>query len=260
MTEVNVVAVQPEVFGPTAFMQEVRPIRNWHEWLQLAESAARFEQKLGLLHVGFDVGLERCEYHEPDYKRHDRLKFYFDVANGWTNANRFRDQGLLWSDEPRYFIGYKNGDRVDRTQSEQRQLLAQKAFDMLTKNYFKPRLSWLEKANYRDRNEQDWMNKFLLDPSFLFMMEFFKPEKWGVSNLTGHDELRPSEQQAVDFLLKLPRIIWSWRAQEIQSYDSAEHKIEKEQRNLAGSRLVCDAMLWSIEVLSALDELQVLEP
>lgn len=254
MTEANMVASQPEVFGAAAFMHEVRPIRNWHEWVQLAQAATTFDQKLGLLHVGFDMWLDRREYDEPSYKADDRLQFYFDVANGWTNARHFREEGLFRDDEPNYRIN----NRIERTRSEQRQLLAQKAFDMLAQRYFKPKLSWLEEMDFQSREDRPIIRNYLRGLEFQLVMNFFTPREGVMQNISLRKDSRPSERQVIDFLLKLPKLIWSWKEHEIMSYDREEERLRKEAYNCDERKAVATAKSWAIEMLSALDELEVL--
>jgi len=246
----------PAEFTPRDFLQEVPPVRAWSEWLKLAQAATTFEQKLGLLHVGFDV-----ETHVGGkLAATDRLKFYFDAADGWTETSSFRYEGLLWSQEETYHVGHdKHHNALKRTVSEQRQQLARKAFEMLARHYFKPMLHWLENANHRDRDEEVWMRRFLLDPAFLFIREFFAIERAGVRNLTErYRDRSPSEELVVEFLLKLPQLLWSWQEDEINSYDSAETKAGKERDNRLAAQIVAAAKLWIIEVLADLGELDLL--
>jgi len=263
MTEDRAVDAAPE-FTPKDFLQQVPPIRTWPEWLKLAQAATTFEQKLGLLHVGFDVEVHaNNKWALPgELTSTDRLKFYFGTADGWTDASHFRYEGLLWSEEETYHTGRdKNHNAVKRTVSDQRQLLARKAFEMLARNYLRPMLHWLENTNHRDRDEDVWTRRFVLDPAFLMLQEFFAIEKGGVRNLSGpYRDRTPSEELAVEFLLKLPKLLWSWQEDEINSYDNAETKAEKEHDNQVARQTVAAAKLWIIEVLAELQELDLLKP
>lgn len=263
MTEERAAYAAPE-FTPKDFLQHVPPIGTWAEWFKLAQAATTFEQKLGLLHVGFDVEVQANGKKAIPGKptSTDRLKFYFGVADGWTNASHFRYEGLLWSDEESYFVGRdKHHNALKRTVSEQRHLLARKAFDMLARNYLRPMLEWLKEANHRDHGEDAWVRRFLFDPAFLMIQEFFAIENGGVRNLSGpYCDRSPSEDLAVEFLLKLPKLLWSWQEDEIESYDSAETKAQKERDNPVARQVVAAAKLWIIEVLAELRKLDLLKP
>ena len=69
------------------FNREIRPIRNWCEWLEHWLLAATVEEMLGLLHAGFSVPFERSQYGEKEYDRVDRAVFYFTIADGWADKN-----------------------------------------------------------------------------------------------------------------------------------------------------------------------------
>ena len=47
--------------------REIRPLYNWHEWLARWDAALTAEELLGLLHVGFNVPLDRSEHGEKGY-------------------------------------------------------------------------------------------------------------------------------------------------------------------------------------------------
>lgn len=246
-----------------SFMQKVAPIGTWSEWLKLAYAATSFEQKVGLLHAGFDVKMGRREmYGAPDYTPFDRLEFYFGVADGWTESDHFRTKGVSWQDEPEYEVGHdKNWNRIRRKESDQRQLLARKAFSMLVSKYF-TELSWVEEANYngRETGGEHEIRRFLSSPEFLAIQKFFRVEEGRVYNLSSkRDEENHWQKKIFEFLLWLPPLLWNWTEKEIRSYDSEEVIQKKELQNLTEAGVVAEAKIWMIEVLSALDELDLLE-
>lgn len=251
-------------WSDTSFLEHVAPISTWGEWLKLADAATTYEQKLGLLHVGFDVEEmgPREKYGEPNYTPYDRLAFYFSVADGWTDSSNFRTKGLGWQDEPQYFAGWRDSDGVRRqkSQSEQRQLLAQKAFDMLVSNFF-VKQAWVKEARFHSRTDEEKIRHLLGDPVFLIVQEFFRAEEGVIRNLAErHDNEHHRQKKVIEFLLWLPPLLWNWTEKEIRPYDSEQETEKKKQRNQADASIVAQAKLWMIEVLSALRELNVLDP
>jgi hypothetical protein len=269
-------------FTPKVFLQHVPPIANWIEWLALAQAATTLEQKLGLLHVGFDVEMQQSWRLEKDMTATERalfrlgvaegelipiiyrVKFYLGVADGWTQASLLRDEGLFAGDEPKYVILNPHGGYSERLQSQQRQVLARKAFDMLSARFFKPLIDVLERAERAERDEISWLYVQLLDLSLPLIQDFFRIDQKGcVRNLSKRwsDDRRPqSENQVIDFLLKLPRLLWNWKEGGISNYDSAADQQKKRELNGARRAVVDSAKLWMIEVLAELKELKVLEP
>lgn len=259
------------------FIQEVRPPESWHEWLELAKAAVTLDQKLGLLHGAFNIKVElywdekSASYIE--YSDLDRLEFFFGVADGWADAGLldFRADGTRYSiGEKKYFVGYDRKSssityEIHRSESEQRQKLARKAFDMLAANFFKmPEIR--EDADNREVNEAQWMSNYVLwGPIFPIVQQFFKFEEGkyfgaGIRNLSPSYEHRPqSEKQAIDFLLKLAKFLWDWREKETKSWDSKEHVAEEKKQNATRRAIVDGAKPWMIEVLSQLRKLSLLE-
>lgn len=250
-----------EVPAHVAFMQAVPPTGTWHTWLQLARNATTFGQKLGLLHEGFDVEMTGAPYGMKKYTEMDRLVYYFGVADGWTQRSYFQIYAN-WQDEPEYYVGYdKNGNHLKRRESEQRQLLARKAFSMLISKFFVEQ-TWIEQASYnshRDEHGEELIRRFLDSPEFLAIQQFFKIEERGIRNLTTHDDRHPQKEKVIEFLLRLPPLIWGWTEEEIPSYASKEEETKKSLRNLATAGIVAEAKLWMIEVLADLERLDLLE-
>lgn len=251
-----------EIPAHVTFMQVVPPTGTWHTWLQLVRNATTFGQKLGLLHEGFEVEMTGAPYGMKKYTEMDRLVFYFGVADGWTDHNHFRPSGMSWQDEPEYYVGYdKNGNHLKRSESQQRQQLARKAFSMLISKFFVEQ-TWIEQASYnshRDGHGEELIRRFLVSPQFQAIQQFFKLEERGIHNLTSHDDRHPQKEKVIEFLLKLPPLIWDWTEEEIPSYASKEDGEKTRLRNLATTSIVATAKLWMIEILSDLERLDLLE-
>lgn len=252
--------------NPVEVCAAVRPIGTWHEWCKKMLAATSFEEKFGLLHCGFDVSVHEAPY-MVSYTPLDRIKFYFGLADGWTNDRHFRDSGVLFPDELEYHCGYDGrGNVVKRRQSEQRQLLAKKAFDMLAMRFFKP---WLEKraeAMQYQRHESNYDQVFVESGLLSILMVFFRYapdwlESWRISNLHNWNrEETPQEKIVVRFLLAMPEVLWKWKETTIQSYYKEAEAQRIREQNAAGRTTVEAGKVWIAQVLANLGRLDLLEP
>ncbi len=239
----------------TLLTREIRPIRNWHEWLARWQAAKDLQWMESLLHVGFSVPLERWQHGEREYNRIDRDIFYFTIANGWA------DNYLLClqeNQEKKYYAGYdSNGNVIKKTLGELRQQLAHKAFNMLCLNFFKVKL-----RNNRDGFDEVWERLIVSERLFPVIQNFFRVEerRYGnhlrILNLPLRDDKRShNEQQAVNFLLNLAQFLWMWEEPNTEWYSERE-KIDE---RLAATRVRVDtAKSWMVEVLAILKGLDVL--
>jgi hypothetical protein len=238
------------------FTREIRPIRNWHEWLERWQAAVSLEEMLGLLHVGFNVSLDCSQWSEKIYSNIDRLIFYFMIADGWG------DSSLLEIPEDRgndYQVGRDhNGNVIHKTPSELRQLLAQKAFGVLCQNFFKAEL-------HEGRNgfEGDWETVVCSEQLFPIIQKYFRADDRRFSsgihirNLPyRHHEQSHSGKLATNFLINLAKFIWRWKEHQIWLSNPDLGELEKQQRKVR-ARLDA-AKPWTVEVLSWLGELNVL--
>lgn len=238
----------------TTLTREIRPIRNWYEWLALWQRAETLEEMLGMLHVGFNVRLETLSWEEKrEYDEIDRLTFYFTIADGWT------DDVLLRLPEDIESTGaYSDG----KTPRQLRQRLAHKAFDMLCISFFKEagvpgqgRLSYT--FGYQ------WESVITSERLFQVIQNFFKEEtpRYGehieIRNLGSFNDQRThNERFAVNFLLNLAKFMWTytWRKSKLLDVGSTE-----ERGRLATTLARINAAKpWMVTVLSKLDEFGVL--
>lgn len=253
-------------------MQEVRPPNSWGEWLGFTKESKTLTQKLGLLHGAFDfeMGREEWDSDKKEYKAYttaDRLETFFGIADGWADKSLLRTKGIPWGEEPKYYVGRdKYGNSIERTESEQRQVLARKAFDMLVVHFF--RMPEVREDSYDRTNEENrWISRFVFGPLFPVVQNFFCIRMDGsrnkVRNLSWRSEQRPqSEKQAVNFLLKLPKFLWEWKEPSVSYWgkspeDKARQK--KEEENILAMRAIVDgAKPWMIEILAELHELRLI--
>lgn len=247
-----------EVAVHPLFTRDVRPIYNWNEWLAHWQTAKNIEWIESLLHCGFNISLERYEYGETEYNHIDRIMFYFTIADGWA------DYYLLKAsrEDEQYHVGYdKNGNRINKSTSDLRKQIAQKAFDMLCQNFFKEK-----EYQYEDSESNFWSTVFS-EKLFPIIQNFFRAKKESIGdrieicNLHGRvDRQSHNEQLVVDFLLKLAKFIWEWEEMEIHSYWKEEEKKDTREYNLRRRADIDGAKLWMIEVLNQLDKLDVVRP
>lgn len=242
----------------THMSREIRPIRNWLEWLERWQAALCFEEMLGLLHVGMDVPTEHYHADGRRYDEVDRVIFYFSVADGWKSrwSLELPDDG-----NTKYVVGRDNcGNLLQKSPSEMRQMLARKAFDILCQSFFKT-----EFHDSRNGYMPVWDSLITGDRLFPVIQNFFRAEKaWhrdliDVRNLPTGDKIGHNEEQAVRFLLTLATFILDWSEEgHLQAYYSADERKKVADRD-AKKRLIIDASKpWLIEVLTQLDHLEIL--
>jgi len=255
----NSVQKPPEAAIHSLFSREIRPIRNWNEWLERWQAAATIEEMLGLLHVGFDTSFGNWSHNTKKYDRIDRLIFYFGIADGWTSRwllEKPEDRGVEYE-----FGLNQSGQRDSKSPSELRRILALKAFDMLCLNFFRSELH----ASPTDDNYQEcWESVTFTERLFPVIMNFFRAEKgrFGdkleIRNLSGNRKISHNEEQATAFLLKCALFLWTWRENRIDSWVKEEEKTKIQEWNVVSRARIEAAKPWMIEVLSYLGELRAL--
>lgn len=246
------------------FMHEVRPPSDWEDWLALATESKSIQQKLGLLHGIFEFEMGRGDWDTNlgehggyrEYSNVDRLEVLFAIADGWNDHYAFQTQGVSSRDEPTYMMGYdkKQERRIQKSVRELRQMLARKAFDLLCLNFF--RMDEPSPHSDRERIETDWLQRIVVSRVFPTIQQFFRitvdtiMHRSEIRNLSYCDNQRSNnEKSAVEFLLKLPKILWEWR-----SGRTGDESKEAEVR-----ARVDTAKPWMLDVLSTLGELRLMQ-
>lgn len=248
----------------TILTREIRPIRNWHEWLGCWQAANTLQEMEGLLHVGFSIFLEKSTYSEKEYDEIDRLIFFFTRADGWTNDDLL---AVPYDGGKTYHFGGRDfrGERKEKTARELRQQLACKAFDMLCLNFFKTELMSDEGREFFFNSV--WEKTITSERLFPVIQNFFGVEKpqflrRRIRNLSLRTDKRShNEQEAVNFLSNLTKFIWGWKGKEREIWlglKKEDKEAEEKRRAEIESRLN-SAKPWMIEVLSQLNRLDLLE-
>lgn len=231
------------------FTREVRPIHNWHEWLERWQSATTVEEMLGLLHTGFNVSLEHSQYGEKEYDSIDRDIFYFTIADGWADDYLLRTP---LDEKKHYPFGRdEHGRTVHKSASEIRQVVALKAFDMLCLNFFRVEL----KEDGRIASAR----------LFPIILDFFRIEqphfgtRFEIRNLNRSNwrELSHNEQLARKFLLNLARFVWGWKEVDTRFYRGKDKEAAEKWITEMRARLDA-AKPWMVEVLVNLDGFDLL--
>lgn len=212
---------------------------TWDELLGAFSESISYRHMLGMLHTGFDVSL-RKDYDEL-YGEEERLIFYLRASEGWNDSELLR---MVGDSKAEHLVGFgKFGNRRTRTLSGVRQLLAQKAFNVLCTNYFGKMVRYSE-------DEEPWVEILKNERLFSAIQNFFRlgkrNDRFCIENLSRINENSShSEVQAVKFLLDLAMAIFEWGRDTHQWH--ADERIQKK------------AQPWMIGVLAYLGELQLLQ-
>ncbi len=241
-----------EVPVHTLLTREIRPTRNWHEWLQLWQKAETAGQMISLLHEGFDVPLSRFEHMDLEYKPEDRLRFYFEIADGWADYDLLYLQG---DGNEKYFVGCdQNWNREYKSSAQMRQMVARKAFDMLCSKFFKEGTACEGEHRLKHRLSDDefsnYFNRIVFGPMYPVILHFFRPEKAkyshrndiGPRNLRNTDSCGDKEKIAVTFLNNLGQWLYSFRQTKTPHvFQRKREEIEAEQKEIDKDQVLVDS-------------------
>lgn len=242
------------------FAREIRPINDWSEFLRLWNTTTSYEQMLGLLHIGFEVPLNTGGISEQGFDYTDRLKFYFEIANGWSETDwHWKSPGS--EEHPSHLDGI--------TPSSLRKKLAAKAFSVLCSEFFN-----IEKfcRNYHPIHkdptiEMHWIQLLMNEYLFPVVKVFFGIEVKNrvgsrIKNLSAvwHDGRVHGEERVINALLLLAHFLFGWEEIRTNSLTFDKYKTEIDSKNITMRAVVDNAMLWMVEVLHDLDRLDVLKP
>lgn len=243
--------------------RDILPIANWHEWLKLWREANNLQTMEGLLHVGFSMVMDRTSHEEKEYDHVDRVLFYLSVADGWLDFGLLRNPTADSGED--YRVGRdRNGNAIRKTQPELRQMVAEKAFNILCQNFFK-----LDPELYKNSSERltrFFENLVFSDKVFPILMKFFCPEVSGthqrvpIRNLPRRTwrDISHNEELVIDFFVNLASYLFKWQAPEIASWKEESEKIKHKALVEKMCSRVAEAKLWMIEILVYINRLDVL--
>ena len=241
--------------------REILPIANWHEWLKLWHEAKNLQVMEGLLHVGFSMVMGRMAHDESEYGYEDRIMFYFFNADGWFDNNLLKSSG---QSDYEYLVGHDiNGNSISKNQSELRQQVAVKAFEVLCQNFFKIKID----PRYTDDLGRFWGELVFSEKLFPLIQKFFRVEKERYGDHIIIRNLRPrppregwshSEQLVVDFFVGIAGFIFKWREPGIDSWVKEPERSEKKKIIAEKCARMAEAKLWMIEILNRIRRLDVL--
>src|SRR5258708_6415802 len=203
----NDIGEVPKVLVHDLFSREIKPIYNSKEWLDRWNAAATLEEMIGLLHCGFTVP-PRNAYNEPEYDQSDCILFYLKIADGWADDDLLRTpEEIQTHSQAQYDLGYdQNGNRRKIDANEVRQIVAVKAFELVSHNFFRKR-----------EKDEPGRPGALSGRLFPAIQSFFRLEQGRYSfqgevvrNAPRLDSTVPSQRFAIDFLISLARYVWGW--------------------------------------------------
>ncbi len=138
---------------------------------------------------------------------------------------------------------------------ELRQQVAQKAFDMLSRNFFKSQAEDALRA--RRHGEAPWGADIVSGRLLPIISGFFRVEENGaIRNIFRCDEPEHRMQHVTSFLPTLIRAIFKWEEEEIESWTLKPEEVAK--KNVETRERIDSAKLWAIEVLAGLRKLDLL--
>lgn len=241
----------PQVAPYNLCMREIHTIHCWSRWLELWERATTFEELIGLLHVGFNVDFERRTHNEQEHTFIDRLVFYLGMADGWRQAFDYPGEER---DSSRLQLG-ERGQFVYKTTGKLRQMLAQKAFDMLAMNFF----NWEIKVAGRHDSEYNngWTEGVATERLLSALQQFFRvtrqpfSDSTEVFNLPRFYDTGHHEKRVVEFVLNLAKFVFLCKKEHGLGWTANAHDDRIYDR-------LDTAKPWVIELLAELRKLDVL--
>ena len=243
--------------------REIRPIKDWTEWLERWQAAVSLEEMMGLLHCGFDINFRYSKgVHDPvPYSNDDRTSFYFQIADGW--AWHYGMLRLETDPEETFPWGFNSSGFVKKLSlSEMRQVVAEKAFAMLCLNFFR---SDGRATTRSDHFMNSWEKNVANELLFPVILNFFHAEvdKWGVTSIPNlgsiGGEVSHNKQLAINFLIDFTLFLWEWRSRKVDMYSSEEDRLRKEKQNARLTTQVAEGKLLMIEVFAAMKKLDHFE-
>ncbi len=240
--------------------KKVRPIYNWYSWLELWNATDNLQMLAGLLHTGYTVSMQWKDHAEPRYDNINRDEFYFEIADGWDEAELLVVQPDDSKNQYFFSTDEHNGDE-HKTMAELRQVLAKKAFHMLCLNFFKQEL--LVEGRRGQEFSYVWEEIITGEKFFPVIQNFFRVERDDIKGITVRNlpphrtEKTCIEDSALKFLLNLATFVWEWKGDDTNYWSEDKQKQQRERNKATQARLDA-AKPWLIEILYKMGQLDML--
>ena len=250
--------------------KDLHTLETWVNWLRAWFLARTFEELLSLLHRGFEVEMDHYWRSDLTFQGFEipldhRVIHYLRVADGYLAPFNFRGE-----DEVAGRVFYLGRDQYGNSSREERyglrQILAQKAYDMLAQKYFRKGLpkDWTGKDSDGDGNYGTGQDRWAIQNAFSeplcsALCNFFRIEDIGsgavkIRNLVSWDKESHNARIVNAFLVAMAHHLWRWDY-EVKSYSSKQAQAREREQN----DRMRGMMPWMIEVLNHLGRLDVLE-
>lgn len=216
---------------------------NWRRFLETWVKADEEIVLRGLLHGGFEIYIEDPTEEKAGTKPNERLMLYFAFADNWENNSSSSSLCNL---------------RI-------------KARQMLRKNLFALDVEHGEASGFEnERCIRAWEWKVLRNMALPQITQFFSvrkslykgPHDYWIRNVEGMVDHTKKDKQPnrheVEFLIELCKFIWRWYG-EYTGNMVGHKKVVADEKNRRYGAMIAAAKPWSIEVLSALDRIDLLE-
>jgi hypothetical protein len=188
---------------------DLRPeaINDWAHWKSMWDelSFKSFEQRLGLLHVGFDVpAISGGSFASPEKRTNaevERLCFYLRLADG-----HYRGNFVFMTASEAEHCHRQHGDMPSPTQvvARLRAEISRKAFIVVVDKFFR--------NTRRPSGTPSWFPLAVENRVFEMLLWFFRLDRYGhISNLTSHSsgQIAPVHYQRTrEFVTELIRLGW----------------------------------------------------
>lgn len=162
-------------------------IGDWSRWKEIWRETSEVEILHSLLHFGFDVYTRSEEFTE-------KVNFYLELADGYRASYNFNSSSdPKWQCDLETPFGRKKFPEV-------RQVLSQKAFQILSQKIFKD--------SSKDGGLPSWMHMVIRKEVLEKIIWFFRPDKDGWIENYPADESHLFEI-VEKFLVDLCKIVWS---------------------------------------------------
>lgn len=240
--------VQPRIRRP------LKPIRSWREWLVRFDEATSYEEYLSLLHHGFRVSMRKDGYYGNEYTDADRVRTYLQIADGWNST--VSDATTEEHKENFHFGFDEKGREIRKSSADFLEEIQMKALNVVAAEFFKKMLRVECGADTMD----PWHCELLQEGGLEDVMGFFRVvtnrlyRGVTIANLNCNGPFSNTQNILVDFLVRLTAYLFNWQERRpyYGSWVGPGEKERVDETNARYRKIVSEAQIWMIEVLSYL--------